>query len=271
MTAAAWLFAGLALAASRPVSAEMADRQACPAGWERVPTRNEDEPFHCRKEADPDEPFIEMTPDFKIAHCPPGSTPVETPGELQRFRCAADKPKPDADPDLAPVFQDAPPRGAKGGGKKDALPAPALEYVERAMPGVMRFDYPKGWHLTDAWNDSVPTLYIEYDTGRDGKQPTLVITKYAKGQEGWVDLDTAVSQEKQFQNAKELKPTTIDGLPARLTTVDKESRAAYVGVDLEDYYVLSYTAPEDLFAAYEPAFRRLTASFRLSRKTLEER
>ncbi len=244
------------------------DFQACPPGWVRVPTRDRNEPFHCRRDMDPSTPFIEMTPNFKIPHCPQGFSPVRTPGELERYRCVMDSPKKTAEPDLSPVLVDkAPPKVDKGGGPPPAV----LEYLQYTMRDVLQFDYPKSWHLTDAWSDEVPTLYIEYDTGRQGKQPTLVITKYANGQEGWVDMETAIAQEKEFQNAKELAATKVGGLPARVTVVAKETRSVYVNAGKEAYYVISYTAPEDLFPSYEPAFRRLTDTFRLSRRLLDAR
>jgi hypothetical protein len=259
----------LALSLSAPARAEMRERQPCPEGWVRVPTRDPNEPFHCRRQMDPSTPFIEMKANYKVAHCPQGFTPLATPGEMQRFRCVKDAPKNTGDPEAAPVLT-APER--RDSRKEAGSAAPAvLEYTGYQMQGVMQFDTPKDWHLTDAWHDDVPTLYIEYDTGRQGKQPTLVITKYARGQEGWQDMDTAIAQEKEFQNSKEGAPTRVSGLPARATFVAKESRSVYVDAGKDEYYQLSYAASEDLFPVFEPAFKRLVSSFRLSRRALAPR
>lgn len=250
-------------------AAAQPDRQACPPGWSRVPTREHNEPFHCRRQMDPSTPFIEMTPNYRIPHCPQGYSPIKTPGELQRFRCVRDAPRPTGEPLVPPALTGKSNPKARQDGR---LPSAAvLDYTPYQMSGVMAFDYPKDWHLTDAWRDEVPTVYIEYDTGRQGRQPTLVVTRYAKGQEGWVDLETAVAQEKEFQNSKELPSSRVAGLRARMTAVASESRAAYVDVGKEEYYVLSYSAPEDLFTVFEPAYKRLLASFRLSRRAAEAR
>jgi hypothetical protein len=250
----AWLLASAASA--------MPDQQACPKGWVRVTTRDPNEPFHCRRQMDPSTPFIEMTPEYKVKRCPKGFRPIDTPGEMQRFRCVADDTKPSGDPDTLQI--EGPKKQEKA---SSSASAPAvLEYVRYTMPNIMQFEYPKGWQMTDGWSDEVPTLYIEYDTGRQGKQPTIVVTKYAQGQEGWVDLDTAVSQEKEYQNAKELPSIVVGGRPARVTTVERQSRSAYVAVAREEYYLLSYSGPEDLFSVYEPAFKRLTSTFRVSRR-----
>lgn len=278
----------LALLAA-PAAADNPDAQECPEGTVRVATNRLYEPFKCVRKMDPGSPFINMKPTFKMRQCPKGSHPVETPGlgGAKRYRCVMDGPGDTPDPEAEPVsLPGAAPRAVRSRGPIDSVgsvpsqaPAPAqvyepprdlnrtpTDYTRYTVRGQFQVDFPKGWHVQDAWQDEVPTFYCEFDTGRQGKQLQLVITRIAKGQEAWVDLPTAVSRDKEWQNAAEGRPSKVGGFPARETYVAKSFRTTYVAHDDFSYYTLSYSAPEDLYSVYEPAYRRMLQSFRLSKK-----
>lgn len=278
------------LLAAGPARAENPDAQACPEGTERVATNRAYEPWKCVRKMDASTPFINMKPTFKMRTCPKGSHPVETPGlgTGKRYRCVMDGPGEMPDPDADPSLPGTPQRTAARGSAPsqpasgNALPAGAgapeqvyvppknlkqtpLEYTRYTVRGQFQVDFPKGWHVQDAWEDEVPTFYCEFDTGRQGKQLQLVITKVAKGQEAWVDMATAVARDKEWQNAAEGPASKVGGFPARETYVAKSSRTTYVAYDDFGYYSLSYSGPEDLFAIYEPTYRRMLQSFKLSK------
>lgn len=263
----------LAALAAGPARAANRDAQECPAGTVRIATNRVYEPFKCVKQLDTSTPFINMKSTFKIRECPRGSRPVETPGlgTGRRYRCVMDGPAetadPQADPSLAPEDPAHPQAAAAPPGAPAAFRPPEA-YLRFTVRSQFQVELPKGWHVHDGWTDEVPTFYGEFDTGRNGKQLQLVIAKQVKGQEGWVDLDTAVARDKEWQNAAESRPSRVAGFPARETYVSKASRTTYVAYDGYGYYTLSYSAPEDLFSVYEPAYRRMLESFTLSKTGL---
>lgn len=280
MTAAAALL--VAALAACPARAENPDAQACPEGTVRVATNRSYEPWKCVRQMDAATPFINMKPTFKMRKCPKGAHAVETPGlgAAKRYRCVMDGPGEMPEPDADPSLPGAPQRTASAA----AAPAPRapstpeqvyvppknlkqtpLEYTRYTVRGQFQVDFPKGWHVQDAWEDEVPTFYCEFDTGRQGKQLQLVITKLVKGQEAWVDMATAVARDKEWQNAAEGPASKVGGFPARETYVAKSSRTTYVAFDDHGYYSLSFSSPEDLFPIYEPTYRRMLQSFKLSK------
>ena len=267
--AACALFAGAAAAQD---TFNDRDAQTCPAGTVRVPTNSVYEPFHCVKQMDADTPFIRMTPLYKTRACPKGSHAVDTPGlgQHRRYRCVMDGPRASAQPDALGALS---PAGARRR-RRGKAPAPAAgvpgfkaprAYTRYTVRGQFQLDAPTGWHISDGWDDEVPTFYIELDTGRQGKQVTLVVSKNWKGQEGYLDEDAAVAREKDWQNARERAPGRVGGFPARFTEIARGAETAYVATGEDSYYILSYTAPDDLFSTFEPAYRRLLDSFRVSR------
>jgi hypothetical protein len=208
--------------------------------------------------------------------CPSGSKQVRLPGQVS-VHCVMDQGSaPDAQaPGSFQAF--APARGselaAPGGvigAPRSVAAAPAAEPSGRAgyahiMRAGIAADIPKDWHLIDAWKDETPTLYLEQGAQREGKQVTMVVSKIAPGQEGYVDMPTAISREKQWQEAKDGGSIKVGGVAARLTYVPHESRTAYVPTGRGTYYTLIYSAPDTLYDGYKPAFDRLLASFQAAR------
>ena len=183
-------------------------------------------------------PFIEMRQPMLGAGCPQGTRRIETGGPL-KFRCVTIKPKSKSAPD----------------------PARGLGIYKPHRVGALRLDIPRGWHVTEAWSDEVPTLYVEYETGKPGKQVTLVVSRFEPSQPGYEDMQKAIAKEKEYQGAQEGAGRRVGGLPGRHTMVIKESRAAYVDAGGGIYYVLAYSAPQRLFEAFEPTYERLMTSF----------
>lgn len=275
--AAACLLAALSARAAND------DQQGCPEGTVRVATNRVNEPFKCVRQMDPATPFINMRPTFKLRECPRGSHPVETPGlgSGRRYRCVMDGPgemaDPSADPALpgsvaparAPAAGISPDAGRGGAPPRADAPSAPVSFTRYTVRTQFQVDFPKGWHVHDGWQDEVPTFYSELDTGRNGKQLQLVVSRVSRGQEGWVDLATAVSRDKEWQNADEAKPSRVAGFPARETFVAKSSRTTYVAYADDGYFTLSYSAPDDLFDLYLPAYRRMVTSFKVSKSGLK--
>lgn len=247
------------------------DAQACPAGTVRVATDSPYEPFHCVKQLDADTPFIPLTPLSQTRSCPRGSHAVDTPGlgDQHRYRCVMDRAA-DAEPQAGSVLSGAALLGASAPAGKAATSAfrTPRDYTRYDVHGQFELDAPAGWHVDDGWQDPEPTFYLELDTGRQGRQVSLVVSKSWKGQDDFLDLGDAVRREEQWQNAVELAPGRVAGLPARFTAIAKTARTAYVSTGDDSYYTISYTAPDDLFATFEPAYRRLLHSFRVSKTGL---
>jgi hypothetical protein len=256
------------------------DAQECPKGTVRVATNMREEPFKCIAEGDAalrSGPFIQMRPSFKVGpKCPKGFAAEPTPGQLSRFRCAPKVRRGGpTEPALAPSgFPDAPKLGAPA---RPALPKPAAgarvptEYLRYTIKGALELDYPRGWHLEDGWSDEVPTLYVEYDTGRQGRQVTLVVSRIARGQYGYEDMDNAIAREIEYQNSIEDGSGIVGGFPARFTSLATQTRTAYVRQNENAYYTMTYTAPDDLFKSFEPAFERLLSSARFARAPRSKR
>lgn len=256
---------------SRPAAAQdnfsSQDVQACPAGTVPVATNSPYEPFHCVKQLDANTPFVPLTPLYQTRSCPQGTHAVDTPGlgAAKRYRCVMDK-KEDADPSAQSVLSHLDSQAPAAG----AAAAPAgfrtpREYTRYTVHGQFQLEAPTGWHTDDGWDDEDPTFYVEFDTGRQGRQVTLVVAKNWKGQEDYLDLGDAVRREEQWQNAVEISPGRVGGFPARFTAIAKSARTAYVSTGDDSYYTISYTAPDDLFSTFEPAYRRLLNSFRVSK------
>lgn len=249
--------------AALPSLAGTAD-DSCPPGTSRLATDDPLEPFRCVAAGEEARPFLPKMGSFRSPpQCPKGTVPVATPGQIQRYRCAA-KPRSVEEPELAPKpARETSPRLAARG----ASPLESSGGFQRYdVRGEFEVDYPKGWHVTDGWKDEIPTLYFELDTGRQGKQVTLVVSKIVKGQYGYLDLETAIAKEKEWQNAVEKPVEKIGGLPARLLSVSHESLSGYVRLGPDAYYTLTYSAPEDLFETFEPAYQRMLDSFRTLRR-----
>ncbi|MBI5629392.1 MAG: hypothetical protein HY921_00755 [Elusimicrobia bacterium] len=225
--------------------------------------------------------FLTLAGRAWCADCPRGSTRMVTDDPLEPFRCVPDEELPDAGkpyfpkmgsfkslpvapklrPSLEPSVAAPLPARTKRAG---AHAAQALKY-ERYQISELSFDYPRGWSMTDGWDDELPTLYIQHDTGAQGRQVVLTISRAQIGQYGYLDLDTAVAKERRWQKAREGQRGRAAGLPARFTMVSGQSRSAYLDAGEGRYYILSYSAPEALFETFEPAFDRMLSSLRLAR------
>lgn len=249
----------------------------CPDGMERVQMDNPYEPFKCQKPGASRGGLkaVSGPRGFKTRpRCPRGARPVMTPDKLQPYRCVND-----AFESAEPSLQ-AEPAGCAEGMKRvktedpfepfrclpQASPKAALtadSFRRYTIPGEISFDYPKDWKLTDAWKDETPTLFIIFDPALGGRQVTMVVTRLERGQTGYQEMERHILEEKEWQGARESAPGRVAGLPARFTQVQGQSRAAYVAQGADRYYTLVFTAPGDLFAAYEPAFSRLLKTFRL--------
>jgi hypothetical protein len=240
----------------------------CHAGYERVPTNNPIEPFHCKPMHLAQPNFIPMIPKHKLKiSCPPGTEAKRTPGELERWRCVPAKRADSAEPDLAPVLMPGT-KTSEGSGEKKAdasgFSAPT-DYERYTIKDQLQFEYPRDWHVVEGWNDEVPTLYFEFDTGRQGKQITLVISRITKNQASFEDMDSAIAHEIEYQNSADAGKGTVGTFPARFTKLASTSRTAYIKIGIEDYFTISYSAPEDLFKTFLPVYQRLLKSFKIGK------
>ncbi len=262
--AALALLLGLAL-----IPASAADDIECPRGTERVMTDNPYEPFKCvdKKQHPLSLSNVAGPRGFPTKpRCPLGSRPVMTPGMLQPYHCVTGKapmaePAPDDGGGLPPPVL----IGDKTTGRRKAVAArlTAKSYGRFSVPGEIAFEFPKAWHITDAWKDSPPAIYIVFDAGRGGKPVSLTMTLAEPGGPGYQDMDLAMLKEREWQDAvPEPGRVKVDGKPTRLLAVKGSSRSAYVDAGGGRYFTLNYSAPGDLYEAYQPAFERLLRTFR---------
>ena len=185
---------------------------------------------------------------------------------LRPYRCVMGKaqsaePEP-GDADGAPVLV---PTQGKSTGSRKAVTAKltAKSYDRFAVSGEVSFEFPKAWHITDAWKDSPPAIYIVFDADRGGKPVSLTMTLAEPGSPGYQDMALAMLKEREWQDAvPEPGRIRVDGKPTRLLTVKDSSRSAYVDAGGGRYFTLNYSAPGDLYEAYQPAFERLLRTFR---------
>ena len=221
-------------------------------------------------------------------HCPNGLV-ASFEGPSRRMRCvperkadpdkdeaeAAPAPPAPAAPEARPASRACPP-GTRRVATEDLFepakcvsaaegPAPRLDarrFQHYEVPGELRFEYPQDWHVSDAWKDDVPSIYIEPGTRRDGKPVMLTISRYRAGASGYVDMEVAIRREMEWHGAKSGGKGDVAGLPARHLEIPGEGRLAYLRT-ADGYFLLSFSAPEDLFKAYLPAYARLLKSFRV--------
>ena len=271
LAAVCLLLVSLGAAQSDPAArGDDEDALECPKGTRRVATNMRVEPFKCVSDAEAlraGQPFIPMTPSFKIGpKCPKGFQAEPTPGQLSRFRCVLKKSlggpsEPDA---LTPTGE--PPAKEKAPPAAGGFRAPS-RYARYEVKGTLQFEHPLGWHIEDGWADEVPTVYVEYDTQRQGRQVTLVISKIARGQVGFEEMDTAITKEIEYQNSVDAGSGRVGGFPARFTRLASQTRTAYVRISENSYYTATYSAPDDLFKTFEPVFERLLSSLRFARQS----
>lgn len=273
------------------------DDVRCPEGTVKVATNQQLVPYRCvdKSQLRGDGPFLQMRPAFTGAKCPRGTHQAED--GAMRGKCVMDRPgdakayeEPSARPgggrklqrvggteDPEQAAADAPAPPASSGAKpflenvltpetpkaKNAAPAVSSpgEYETYRAHGV-RFDVPRGWHVTDGWKDEVPTFQVEHDPKKRGKPVTMLLSRVAPGQPGYEPLAEALSKEKEYHGAQEGAARKVAGLPARQVVVTGESRTVFVEAGGGAYYTFSYAAPKDLFKLFDPAFERLLSSAR---------
>jgi hypothetical protein len=270
-----WIIAASLLALLAPVRA--ADTVECSDGQERIQTDNPYEPFKCvpKGKGNPGGLSAVMGPTGFAAkpRCPRGSRPVMTPGGLQPYRCVMSS-RTAVEPDLAPdldaqgrakSWQAKPePAAAGGAAPKAAGRAGDKAYTRYSIPGELSCEFPRDWHLTDAWKDEPPTVYAVFEAGGGGKQVTMTVTAVEPGQAGYQSMDAAILKEKEWQNAEaDEKEGRVAGLRARFVSVAGASRSAYVDRGEGRYLTLNYSAPAGLYETYLPAFQRLLKSLRV--------
>jgi|GEM_PF-1900300 len=272
-----WIIAAFLLALLVPGFA--ADEVECPEGTERIHTDNPYNPFPCVPKGQRRRGGLSSAvgpTGFAVKpRCPRGSRPVPTPAALQPYRCVMSS-RTAADPDLAPdldaqgrarSWEPRPEPAAPGKG----IVAPQAvgrvgvkSYTRYSIPGAVAFDFPRDWHLTDAWKDEPPSIYVVFDANGGGKQVTMTLTAAEPGQAGYQNMELAILKEKEWQNAvPEKEEGRVAGLRARFVSVAGASRTAYVDQGDGRYLALNYSAPADLYDAYLPAFQRLLKSLRV--------
>ncbi|MBI5201089.1 MAG: hypothetical protein HY925_05840 [Elusimicrobia bacterium] len=216
---------------ARPASQEPAAR--CPKGTVAEFGTHLKKGWRCAALKKPVEP---EAPKPKSAACPPGTKRVRTEDPFEPVRCAA------------------------GGESKPAGLSGSWSRYE--VPGELLFEYPEAWHVTDGWKDETPSLFLQPDLARDGKPVSMTITRYKPSNDAYVDMDAAIRQEVEWHGAKEGGKGSVAGLPARFLEVPKQTKLAYLRSG-DGYLVLAYSAPEDLFQAYAPAYGKLLKSLRV--------
>jgi hypothetical protein len=189
-------------------------------------------------------PFLDLR-SSKTMNCPAGTHPVEG-GGARGARCAMDR--------EASSLLPAPSRGA-------SVEAPPMGFQSVETAGL-RALFPKGWHVTDDWNDDVPTLSVEHDVRR-GKPVTLMVSRLDPGKASYEAVDAAIAQEREFHGAVEGPARRVAGRPARQISVAGLSRSVYVDVGGGSYLLFVYSAPAEDFRTFESAFERLLTSARL--------
>lgn len=251
-------------------------RVLCPPGEQAFPSSEPDKEFECRK-----------TPvGFTTGpNCPKGTRPVPTPGQLRPFRCFADEKPAPSEPSAEPAFPAGKPKVRSRKIVKDcpkgmtliktedpfepvrcegpsSKPSRIAGYSHYHVPAEVSFDYPKGWHLTDAWGDEVPSAYLQHSAGRNGKPVSLMVTRQRHGTPSFQGLSESIEREKQWHKAEETGRGKVSGFDAVFLGVPKESDTAFIDTG-DGYFVLSYSAPPELYETYLPAYRRLVKSLRV--------
>lgn len=228
--------------------AEEPKRPRCPKGFAPAFTRDSKRGYRCvpaaagRDEADGaaavSKPARLQAPGASKpgAACPPGTRRVRTEDPFEPLRCEP------------AVVEPAPPLKSS--------------YARYEVPRELVFEYPDSWNVTDAWKDEVPSIYIQPDLRRDGKPVILTVSRYRADRSPYPDMDSAIRKEIDWHGAREGGRGPVAGLPARFLEVPNQARSAYVKT-ATGYFVLSFSAPEDLFRAYAPAYSRLLRSLRV--------
>ena len=207
----------------------------CPRGTHPSPTQTPGKPLRC----EPDKTRQKEPPQPKDGRCPEGTEKKVSENPFDPVRCV-------------PKGEEAP-----------KVPK-AKDYRSYRMQGVLSFDYPKDWHLSDAWKDEVPMILIQLPLPLEGRQVTLSLARHTRRAQGFVDMKTAVFREKEWHGAKELEPCVPRARRSVCLETAGESRTAFLREE-GGYMMLSYSAPMDLFKRYLPVYQRLLDTLSLEK------
>ena len=270
----------------------------CPKGMHRVATDNPFQPFDCVQE-DVKKGFSAVTgpKGFKVRpKCPRGTRAAASNDGLQRYRCVRVLAG-ETDPDLAPIASDEEAPALEAGqvnddpltrgcppGKRKVRTNNLLNpfqcvaqssriktisedaYRRYSVPAELSFEYPRMLQPRDGWKDEVPTLSFTLDDGSPGKPVMITITKVEPSQPTFVDLESAVAKDKEWQSAKDGGSVPVAGVKARVTFVSGESKTAYVPLPADAYYAVVYSAPVESYDLYLGAFNRLLKTMKIVRR-----
>jgi hypothetical protein len=270
----------------------------CPPGTHRALTDNPYEAFKCVKE-DAKKGFSAVTgpTGFKTRpKCPRGTRAAVSTDGLQTYRCVRVMAG-ETEPDLAPITADGDlpametgqddddplARGCPKGKRKVRTNDPLNpfqcvtqatrmarlgdeSYRRYSIPAELSFDYPKTLQPRDGWKEDVPTLSFTLDDGSPGKPVTFTITKIMSSQPTYIDIDAAITKDKEWQNAADGGHVPVAGVRAQITFVAGESKTAYVPLSRDAYYTVVYSAPVEAYEAYLAAFNRMLKSMKIVRR-----
>lgn len=225
-------------------------RGACPPGQSAVPSADPGKEYECEGA-------------MRAPACPKNTRPVPTPGRLTPFRCVAEPAR--ARP---PSGGRCPPGTRKVRTENPFAPlqcapqarAGAAGYSDYAVRGQLRLRYPSSWALSDAWKESPPSLYILWIPPTDGPPAALTVSRHRRGATEYEPMEIAMEKEKRWRAARSEEGAPVAGLPALHLAVPGESKSAFVRA-ADGYFVLSYSAPGELFERWLPAYRTLLESF----------
>lgn len=255
----------------------VAPRGMCKPGHLSIPTSDPDEDYACEK----------IGKGFSGGiRCPKGTRPVPTPDALRRFACISQnfKAQP-TEPTLDPVFGPKTKGRKKKKAKKKRCPrgtrklvtkdryepircvrsdrkrTARMRYKSYRVGGEIVFKFPTDWNLNDFWRKQPSSIHIMPEEARDGRPVTLSIVRERSGGLDFVNLESRIWQEKDWQGAEEKGRSRVGGREAVHLEVPSQTAMTLIGVE-DGYYILSYSAPVELFAYYAPAYKKLLQSFK---------
>ena len=125
----------------------------------------------------------------------------------------------------------------------------------------MSFDIPRGWHLTNAWKDEIPSVYILTDSGREGRPVSLSISRQRRNSPAFEDMNVMIRREKEWHGAEVTGRGKVGGLAALFMELPSESKTAFVETG-DGYYVISYNAPKEAYKQHLNAYEKVLKTFK---------
>ncbi|HVE14458.1 MAG TPA: hypothetical protein VNI01_13750 [Elusimicrobiota bacterium] len=240
----------------------------CPPGESPVPSTDPAKSYECES----------ARGGMRALPCPRGTAPVATPRGLKPFSCAAAGAARSLAPGpRKPARDGSCPEGTSRRRTEDPFEPVQCVALERegdapapgrartfVVPGVLLFEYPGRWHLTDAWKDEVPSALLFLDTGQGGRPVSLTVTLRRAGQPGYEPMEQAMEEERRWHGARDAGERKVAGSAARLQEVPGESDEAFVPV-AGGYLHVAYGAPPDLYARNRAAFEKVLDTLRLGK------